>query len=106
MARTAREIIASLPKERQERIQKRSEELVEEYMALQELRRAMAFTQTDVAKKLHISQDGVSRLEHRSDLMVSTLRKYIEAMGGELNIIARFPNRPPIEIIGFAEYAE
>lgn len=65
MARTVSEIIAIFPKERQERIQHRSEELVQEYMALQELRKALALTQTDVAEKLHISQDGVSRLEGR-----------------------------------------
>ena len=106
MARTASEIIATLPKERQERIQHRSEELVQEYMALQELRKALTLTQTDVAEKLHISQDGVSRLEQRSDLLLSTLRKYIQAMGGELSIIARFPNHPPVELVGFAENAE
>jgi len=106
MARTANEIIATLPKERQERIQQRSEELVQEYMALQELRKALALTQTEVAEKLHISQDGVSRLEQRSDLLLSTLRKYIQAMGGELSITARFPHRPPVEIIGLSESPE
>ncbi len=75
-------------------------------MALQELRKAMALTQTDVANKLHISQDGVSRLEQRSDLLLSTLRKSIQARGGELNIIARFPNHPPVELIGFSETVE
>lgn len=57
MARTARDIIASLPQERQARIQQRSQELVKDYMALQELRKAMALTQSEVAEKLNISQD-------------------------------------------------
>ena len=57
MARTAKDVLASLPKDRQTRIQKRSQELVAEYMALQELRKAMELTQKDVAEKLSISQD-------------------------------------------------
>ena len=60
-------------------------------------------TQKDVAKKLKISQDGVSRLEQRSDVMLSTLRKYVEAMGGSLNLVAQFPDRPPVEIAGFSD---
>lgn len=106
MARTMDEVIASLPKERQKRIKKRSQELVDEYMALQEIRKARELTQKDVAKKLKISQDGVSRLEQRSDVMLSTLRKYVEAMGGSLNLVAKFPDRPPVNISGFSETAE
>ncbi len=103
MARTMDDFIASLPKERQKRIKKRSKELVEEYMALQEIRKARELTQQDVAKKLKISQDGVSRLEQRTDVMLSTLRKYVEAMGGSLNLVAQFPDRPPVEIAGFSD---
>jgi len=103
MVRTMNEFIASLPKERQKRIRKRSKKLVEEYMALQEIRKARELTQKDVAKKLKISQDGVSRLEQRSDVMLSTLRKYVEAMGGSLNLVAQFPDRPPVEIAGFSD---
>jgi len=102
MARTMNDFIASLPKARQKRIKKRSKELVEEYMVLQEIRKARELTQKDVAKKLKISQDGVSRLEQRSDVMLSTLRKYVEAMGGSLNLVAQFPDRPPVEIGGFS----
>ena len=63
MARTAREIISTLPKERQKRIKKHSQELVNEYAALQELRKAMDLTHRDIAEELKISQDDVSRLE-------------------------------------------
>jgi len=97
------DFIANLPKERQKRIKKHSKELVEEYMALQEIRKARELTQKDVAKKLKISQDGVSRLEQRTDVMLSTLRKYVEAMGGRLNLVAQFPDRPPVEIAGFSD---
>jgi DNA-directed RNA polymerase specialized sigma subunit len=103
MARTMKEVIARLPKKQQKRIAERSQELVQEYMALQDLRRAMDLTQKDMAKELKISQDGVSRLEHRSDMLLSTLRKYIEGMGGQLNLVAQFPDRPPVEISGFTE---
>ena len=103
MARTMNEVIARLPKKQQKRIAERSQELVQEYMALQDLRRAMDLTQKDMAKELKISQDGVSRLEHRSDMLLSTLRKYIEGMGGQLNLVAQFPDRPPVEISGFTE---
>ena len=48
-------------------------------------------------------RDGVSRLEQRSDLLLSTLRRAIEAMGGSLSLVARFPDRPPVELSGIAE---
>ncbi|MFT4929639.1 MAG: DNA-binding XRE family transcriptional regulator [Phenylobacterium sp.] len=103
MGRSFKEVIGSLPKEEQDAIQKQSSQLKAEYMALQEIRKAMDMTQKEVASKLHIAQDGVSRLEKRSDLMISTLRKYIEAMGGKLNIVAELPNHPPIYISGFSD---
>lgn len=59
-------------------------------MALQELRRARQTTQTKLAKTLKINQAAVSKLERRTDMYISTLRSYVEAMGGHLDIIARF----------------
>lgn len=67
-------------------------------MTLCELRQAHRRTQKRIAETLGIRQEGVSRLEKRSDLLISTLRSYIEAMGGSLSIIATFPNHPPIEV--------
>jgi transcriptional regulator with XRE-family HTH domain len=61
-------------------------------MPLDELRRARALSQARLAEALEINQSEVSRIEHRTDLYLSTLRSYIEAMGGELEIIARFPD--------------
>jgi len=43
-----------------------------------------------------LGQDTISRIERRSDLLLSTLRRYVQAMGGELDLVARFPNRPPV----------
>ncbi len=56
-----------------------------------------------MAKKLGITQDGVSRLEQRSDLLLSTLRKTVEAMGGNLSLVAEFPDRAPVVLTGIAE---
>jgi len=59
-------------------------------MALQELRSARQTTQENLARVLHVNQAAISKLERRTDMYISTLRSYIEAMGGELEIIARF----------------
>ncbi|GJL49776.1 MAG: transcriptional regulator [Nitrospirales bacterium] len=103
MVRTIEEVVASLPKKQQKRIEQRFQDMKAEYMALQDLRKAMELTQEEVAAELNMKQGNLSRLEKRSDLMISTLRKYIEAMGGSLNIVAEFPNRPPVNITGFSE---
>ena len=82
-------------------------EFIAEEMTLRELRKARQLTQVSVARELGINQDAVSRLEQRSDLLLSTLRKTVEAMGGSLSLIARFPafrsHRPPVELSGIAE---
>ena len=64
---------------------------------------ARQLTQVSVARQLGIGQDGVSRLEQRSDLLLSTLRRTVEAMGGNLTLIATFPDRPPVELSGIAD---
>ena len=78
-------------------------ELIAEEMSLRELRKARRLTQAHLASELGISQDGISRLEQRSDLLLSTLRKTVEAMGGSLSLIARFPDRPPVELFSIAD---
>ena len=55
-----------------------------------------------MAEVLGIGQDSVSRLEQRSDLLISTLRGYVEAMGGRLSLIAEFPNQDPVVLVGLA----
>ena len=59
-------------------------------MALQQVRKARHLTQEQMARALKVGQDSISRMERRSDLMISTLRSYIEAMGGTLKIVAEF----------------
>ena len=98
--KTLTEKIAGLSERRRKKVQARAAELVAEEMSLQALRRAHRLTQARVGKALNIGQDGVSRLEQRSDLLISTLRGYVEAMGGDLQLIASFPDRPAIAVAG------
>jgi transcriptional regulator with XRE-family HTH domain len=72
-------------------------------MTLQELRRARGITQQKIAKSLNIGQEGVSKIEKRSDLLISTLRKTVEAMGGSLSLVAEFPDRDPVVLSGISE---
>jgi transcriptional regulator with XRE-family HTH domain len=76
-----------------------------EAVTLAELRRARELTQQQLAQALETTQPGVSQLERRTDLYVSTLRSYVQALGGELQICAVFPDGP-VEIRAFAELEE
>ncbi len=88
---------------RRKKVAARAAALIAEEMTLQELRQARKLTQVRIAKALGISQDGVSRLEKRSDFLLSTLRKTVEAMGGNLSLVAEFPDREPVVLSGIAE---
>ncbi len=88
---------------RRKKIAARAAQLIAEKLTLQELRRARKLTQVRMAKKLGIGQDGISKIEKRTDLMISTLRKTVEAMGGRLSLVAEFPDRPPVALSGIAE---
>lgn len=84
-------------------VEARAAELMPEEMTLRELRKARKLTQVCIAKALGITQDSVSRLEKRSDLLLSTLRKTVEAMRGKLSLVAEFPDRPTTALSGIAE---
>jgi len=88
---------------RRKRIAARAAQLVTEEMTLRELRQARKLTQVRMAKALGITQDGVSRLEKRSDLLLSTLRKTVEALGGRLSLVAEFPDRAPVVLSGITD---
>lgn len=79
-------------------IEARARQLIAEEMSLQDLRKAIGKTQTAIARRLKVGQDAVSKLETRSDMYISTLRSVLKAMGGELELIARFPDRPPVRL--------
>lgn len=103
MPKTLDEMIDRLPPARREVVDNRAADLIEEEMTLRALRKASALTQERMAEMLHIGQDSVSRIEQRSDLLISTLRSYVAAMGGELELIARFPDRKPVVLSGLAD---
>ena len=91
-----------LPPSRRKKVEERARALIAEEMSLRDLRKARKQTQMRVAEKLGINQENVSRLEQRSDLLISTLSGYVEAMGGKLSLVAEFPDRPPVALTGIA----
>lgn len=94
MAKKLDDLVAELPQARRERVQARAMELA----TLKDLRQAAQQTQEQLALTLGVRQDAISRLEKRSDMLLSTLRQYVESMGGQLKLVAQFPNRPPVVI--------
>lgn len=103
MTKTLKNKIKQLPAKRQQKIIDRSKELIAEEMTLRDLRKALELTQEEMGKRLHMKQESISRLERRSDLLLSTLDHYIKAMGGELQLTAKFPNRPPVKLDGLSD---
>ena len=99
---TLTEKIDRLPEARRKKVEERARALIAEEMSLQDLRKARKWTQVRVAKELGINQENVSRIEKRSDLLLSTLSGYVEAMGGTLRLVVEFPDRPPIALTGIA----
>lgn len=97
------EIIRKLRPAERKKVKERAAEIIAEEMSLRDLRKARKLSQARVAKTLGITQDSVSRLERRSDLLLSTLRKTIKAMGGDVRIVAEFPDRAPVVLFKLSE---
>jgi transcriptional regulator with XRE-family HTH domain len=93
------EILAEMPPERRTRIANRAAE-IESEINLRELRRLRKLTQARLSKKLKIGQEGISRMEKRTDLYISTLRSYVEGVGGKLSLVVEFPDQPPVILAG------
>ncbi len=106
MPTNVNDIIRRLRPAQRKKVETRAAQLIAEEMTLRELRRARKLTQVRVAKTLGITQDSVSRLEKRSDLLLSTLRKTVQAMGGNRSLIAEFPDRSPIILSGIVGDAQ
>jgi DNA-binding transcriptional regulator YiaG len=85
------ELRARMTPERRDRNHAETARMLAE-MPLAELRQAQELTQTAIAELLETSQGEVSKIEKRTDMYVSALRRYIEAMGGQLDVVARFPD--------------
>jgi transcriptional regulator with XRE-family HTH domain len=98
--KTLNQKLKELGSGRRKKVEARAAQLIAEEMSLRELRRAHKLTQERIAETLGIGQDQVSRLEQRSDLLLSTLRGYVEAMGGRLTIVAEFPHQRPVVLAG------
>jgi DNA-binding XRE family transcriptional regulator len=103
VGKTLKDKLDKLPAARRNRIEARASELLAEEMSLKDLRKARQMTQERMAELLGIGQEGISRLEKRSDLLISTLRNYVARMGGRLELVARFPDRPPVLLQDLAE---
>ncbi len=98
------ELTKDFTPERRQRIEALKGEMLAE-MPLHELRRARALTQRDLANMLRVNQPAISKLEQRTDVYVSSLRAYIEAVGGKLKIVAEFPEGE-VAITNFSEVGE
>ncbi len=98
MTKSLKDFMDSFSEEDLEKIDIRAKDLIEEEHSLRSLRKAHELTQERMAELLGVKQENVSRLEKRSDLLLSTLSSYIEAMGGTLKLVANFPNRPEVVI--------
>lgn len=89
--RKFRELLSAMPVDRQKRIAERVRKTLAA-MPLEELRKARRMTQVKLAETLGVNQSEVSKIEHRADLYLSTLSEYVEALGGQLEIRAVFPD--------------
>lgn len=101
MARKFAELRARMSPESQARSDARRHAMLAE-MALTELRKARGLSQKELAAALHVQQPSIAKIERRTDMYISTLRAHIEAMGGELEVIARFPEGS-VRIRNFAD---
>lgn len=90
--RKFRELVDAMPVERQQKVADRVRQSLAS-MPLEEIRKARQLTQTKLAETLGVNQGEVSKIEHRTDVYLSTLAGYVEALGGKLEIRAVFPDR-------------
>lgn len=100
MSRTLGEVIASLPQGARDRIEARAAELIAEETSLRDLRKAIGKTQVVVAAQMKVGQEAISKVEMRNDMRISTLREFVSALGGELDLIVRVPDRPAVRLEG------
>ncbi len=106
MTKSLNDKLKELPKSRREHVLAAADRQHATYLTLQELRKAKHLSQVQLAERLNIRQATVAQMEKRSDLMLSTLRNHIEAMGGRLNLMVEFPQGAPVYLEGFGEPKE
>lgn len=105
-ARNYNEVIASYPPERRAEIEARAKELLEEVKALKAVREIAQRTQEKMAASLNIKQPAVAKIERQTDLHLSTLRRFVEAAGGELELRVTLPGHAPVRVGGLGELSE
>ncbi len=88
----------ALPVEQRERVEARYRELKDEVETLRQLRKVAGKAQADIAAALHIKQPAISKIGSQADMYLSTLRSYIEAIAGEMELIVRLPSRPALHL--------
>jgi transcriptional regulator with XRE-family HTH domain len=103
---TLQEMLSQLPPAEREAIAERTKELIAEELTLRDVRKALNFTQEQIARSLNVKQANISQMETRADLLLSTLRSYVEAMNGELELLVRFKDRPAVKLQGLAALKE
>jgi DNA-binding XRE family transcriptional regulator len=106
MAKDFDELTKDWPPEWHARVEARAKQLIAEELTLRDLRKARALTQVRLARTLGIGQEHVSRLEQKSDMLLSTLASYVRAMGGDLKLLVEFPDRPPVRLANLADIFE
>jgi hypothetical protein len=99
----ADEVLARFSPERQARVKLRALRLIAEEVGLSDLRKAKRLTQEQIAKKIGGKQVHISRFEKRSDVKLSKLREYVEALGGELELLVTFPDSSVYRIAGLGK---
>lgn len=91
MTKQFNNLLKNIPDERKHRIEAKKREILHE-LDLQDLRQAFELTQNQLAETLKVNQAAISKMENQSDMFISTLRRFLGAMGGKLKIVAEFPD--------------
>jgi DNA-binding XRE family transcriptional regulator len=98
-----KKVLARMSPEARARVGADAKRMIAKELTLRDLRKAHAMTQEKLAEVLGVKQESISNLEKRSDMLLSTLREYVAALGGELQIRVKFPDRPAVAIKSFSE---
>ena len=106
MTRSLDDFMQTFTPAQQAKVKARGAALIEQELTLRSLRQAHDLTQERMAALLGVKQENVSRLERRTDLLLSTMASYIEAMGGKLKLVAEFPGQKPVVIKALADFDE
>ncbi|HTI01102.1 MAG TPA: XRE family transcriptional regulator [Acidisoma sp.] len=98
MAPSLNDMLAELPPERQTGVEARYQELKQGVEGLRELRQIAGQAQLEVAEALNIKQPSVSKIGKQADMYLSTLRSYVEAVGGKLELVVKLPHHPALHM--------